>query len=219
MVKPTDVSRLSESIDALIEKYGKASGAATATARAKLLGKAEDLRASLDAAIKKMPPSVEKGVAVTKAAATVAKDTATAARDAAAADLVPIAIAALSTALEVISEKSKQVKTRLDAGLDAAAETAKEAAAQASAAVADAEKALDSARAAVTAEPRATSDEAPTPAAKKRHGLGALWIIAPLLGAAAAFVVYALTTDGDWIEPEFETSDDAGEDLGPDAAE
>lgn len=114
MVSTKDVTDLSRSVDALVEKYGKLSGTASAEAKAKLLAKAGELREALEQAAKDLPPAVGRGVDATKSAAAAAKG-------AFAADIVPVAIAALSTALEVISEKSAQAKGALSSSAESVA--------------------------------------------------------------------------------------------------
>ncbi len=106
MVNKVDVKELSQSVDALIQKYGKLSGSASAAAKAKLLGRATELRESLEKASRELPPAVERGFEATK-------EVATAAKSAFVSDVVPIAISALATALDVISEKSSQAKSAL----------------------------------------------------------------------------------------------------------
>lgn len=106
MVTKVEITELSQSVDALIEKYGKLSGSASAAAKAKLLAKAAELRESLDKAKKELPPAAQRGVEATRAAASTA-------REAFVTDVVPLAITALGAALDAIAETSERAKTAL----------------------------------------------------------------------------------------------------------
>ena len=117
MTKTKSVEELAHSVDALIEKYGKLSGSASAAAKAKILAHATELRDALEKFSQDLPPAVEKGVGVTLSAAQSAKDVFV-------SDVVPLALSALSTALDVISDKTAQAKVALENSTTVPAEPA-----------------------------------------------------------------------------------------------
>lgn len=167
MVNKDEISELSASVDALIKKYGKLSGSASADAKAKLLAKAHELREALEKATKDLPPTVGRGVEATK-------DAATAAKGAFVADVVPVAIAALSTALDLIAEKSIQAKASL-------AETVE-----------------------LKPAPEPTPEPEPTPKKKSRAWVGILIApIVAVVAATVAFTVLG-PRDDDWVPVEDE---------------